>query len=325
MKLLGERAWSLPRWLDRRLPVLDAEGEAITHQLSLAQWPTPDALPGIHGEGLVAATDAAPLLEGIDLDLAPGSTLLLAGRAASRRALTLALTGRLALTAGNLKVLGLVQPQQSGQLRRRATFVDGASPDAVRALTEPVGDLAVIDDADRLTDAARAAVGRLVRDPRRHARPGRARTAAPRSACPPCWAGAARRPRWRRTPPLPVVLPPQRIDSPDAEGVLVTTGGAAHDSPEIRWSALIAALLVPVLLAGGLLWGVSGGDARVRQVRAAIVNLDEMVEVNGQMMPMGRQLAAELVDSDASRTSPGSSRRRPRRPRGWPTASTPPW
>lgn len=66
----------------------------------------------------------------------------------------------------------------------------------------------------------------------------------------------------------------------------------------IRWSALIAALLVPVLLAGGLLWGVSGGDARVRQVRAAIVNLDEMVEINGQMMPMGRQLAAELVSSD---------------------------
>ncbi len=65
-----------------------------------------------------------------------------------------------------------------------------------------------------------------------------------------------------------------------------------------RWSALVAALLVPVLLAGGLLWGVAGGDARVRQVRAAIVNLDEMVEINGQMMPMGRQLAAELVNSE---------------------------
>ncbi|MFV0453264.1 MAG: MMPL family transporter, partial [Propioniciclava sp.] len=28
MKLLGARAWHLPRWLERRLPVLDAEGEA---------------------------------------------------------------------------------------------------------------------------------------------------------------------------------------------------------------------------------------------------------------------------------------------------------
>lgn len=65
-----------------------------------------------------------------------------------------------------------------------------------------------------------------------------------------------------------------------------------------RWSTLLAALLVPVVLAGGLLWGTAGGDARLRQVRAAIVNLDEMVEINGQAMPMGRQLAAELVNSD---------------------------
>ncbi len=212
MKLLGERAWALPRWLDRRLPILDAEGEAITHQLSLARWPNPDALPGIHGEGLKAATDAADLLAGIDLDLEPGGTLLLAGPAASRRALTLALTGRLALTGGKLKVLGLVQPQQAGTLRRRATFVDGASPDAARALGGPVGDLAVIDDADRLTQAARAAVGDLVRNPDvtlvlAASDAGAIAALAPDAA-------------------PPVVLPRQRIESPDATGVLVTGGVA---------------------------------------------------------------------------------------------------
>ncbi|MDO5533473.1 MAG: YhgE/Pip family protein, partial [Propionibacteriaceae bacterium] len=65
-----------------------------------------------------------------------------------------------------------------------------------------------------------------------------------------------------------------------------------------RWTTLIALLLVPLLTAGGFLWGTAYADTGLRGVQAAVVNLDEMVEVNGQMMPMGRQLTAELVDSD---------------------------
>ena len=30
MAMLGDRAWSLPKWLDRRLPNLDIEGEGLT-------------------------------------------------------------------------------------------------------------------------------------------------------------------------------------------------------------------------------------------------------------------------------------------------------
>ena len=65
-----------------------------------------------------------------------------------------------------------------------------------------------------------------------------------------------------------------------------------------RWTTWVALLLVPVLIAGGLLAGTWRADTDLRRVTAAVVNLDEMVEVNGQMMPLGRQLAAELVDSD---------------------------
>lgn len=162
MRLLGDRAWWLPAWLERRLPVLDAEGEAITHQLELADWPAPDSRSAIHAEGLAAATHEVSLFERLDLDVAPGGVLLVTGTPASRRALTLALSGRLALSGGNLKVLGLVLPQQGGELRRRATFVDAASPDAARALADPVGDLVVVDDADRLDAAGRAALARLI-------------------------------------------------------------------------------------------------------------------------------------------------------------------
>ncbi|MFP5415312.1 MAG: MMPL family transporter, partial [Actinomycetes bacterium] len=165
MKLLHGRAWWLPRWLARRMPHMDAEGEALTHQLALTDWPHPGADQRIYGEGLAAATDDITLFDGLALDLPPGRTLVLQGPGASRRALTLALTGRLALTSGELKVLGLVLPQQAGELRRRATFVDGAAPDAVATLAGPAGELVAVDDADRLPAEARRHLSRLASDP----------------------------------------------------------------------------------------------------------------------------------------------------------------
>jgi len=172
MKLLRGRAWWLPAWLDKRLPSMDAEGEAITHQLSLADWPYAGADHAIYGEGLGAQTDGSFLFGGIDLDVAPGRTLVLDGPPASRRALTLALTGRLALTSGELKVLGLVLPQQARDLRRRAVWVDATDPDAVRVLervearAEDSGiALVAIDDADRLSGPGRTAVARLAAHP----------------------------------------------------------------------------------------------------------------------------------------------------------------
>ena len=65
-----------------------------------------------------------------------------------------------------------------------------------------------------------------------------------------------------------------------------------------RWTTIVALLLVPMLVAGGFLWGTWNANPRLRTVKAAIVNLDEMVEINGQKMPLGRQLSAELVNSD---------------------------
>lgn len=170
MKLLRIKAWWLPAWLDRRLPTMDAEGEAITHQLALADWPHPGADHAIYGEGLGAATPTTTLFGGVDLAVAPGRTLVLDGPAPSRRALTLALTGRLALTSGELKVLGLVLPQQAGELRRRSVWLDGTDPDAARLLEKAstgsaTVKLVAIDDADRLSAPARAVVARLASDP----------------------------------------------------------------------------------------------------------------------------------------------------------------
>lgn len=162
MKLLGERAWWLPGWLSRHMPVMDIEGEALTQQLRLADWPVPGSRHAVYGEGLGLATGDTVLFAGVDLELEPGQTLLVTGAAPARSALLLALTGRLRLTSGELKVLGRVLPQEAADLRRCSTFVTGTWPDAESVLAAPVGDLVVVDDADRLSSGGRAALSRLV-------------------------------------------------------------------------------------------------------------------------------------------------------------------
>lgn len=157
MRLLHGRAWWLPKWLAARMPVLDAEGEAITHQLALADWPSPDADHAVYGERL----SASGLFTDLNLDIPRGTHIEVDGPPAARRALLLALTGRLALTGGDLKVLGLVLPQQARQVRRQATFVDGTDPDAARLLRDPVGPLVAVHDADRLDAAGSEALARL--------------------------------------------------------------------------------------------------------------------------------------------------------------------
>ncbi len=63
------------------------------------------------------------------------------------------------------------------------------------------------------------------------------------------------------------------------------------------WLTAIGLVLVPVLVAAGLLAATWGASGRLRHVEAAVVNLDKAVTINGQMVPLGRQMSAALVDS----------------------------
>lgn len=68
----------------------------------------------------------------------------------------------------------------------------------------------------------------------------------------------------------------------------------------IKWPALVALILLPLLAVAALI-GLSSRSNEA--VSAAVVNLDEAVKVNGQLVPMGRQLAAAMVDRDGDNVS----------------------
>lgn len=70
------------------------------------------------------------------------------------------------------------------------------------------------------------------------------------------------------------------------------------------WITLLGLLLVPLTVAGLFVWGLWNPTERLEHVTAAVVNEDEPVEVDGQLVPLGRVLAGELIagsDDDETR------------------------
>lgn len=173
MALLGDKAWWMPRWLERALPHFDIEGEAVERELALASWPEPETTAAVVGEGLsVSADDGAGdtivLFDGATFRVEPGGTLLVTGEPRAVRAFGLAVAGRLAPSDGLLRVAGHLLPGRAAWVRAHvgvALLADAEDP--VRELRRALGgrtSLVVIDGIDALDPAGRDQAAALLRD-----------------------------------------------------------------------------------------------------------------------------------------------------------------
>ncbi|MEY9950614.1 YhgE/Pip family protein [Leifsonia sp. EB34] len=63
----------------------------------------------------------------------------------------------------------------------------------------------------------------------------------------------------------------------------------------VTWLTIVGIVLVPLVIGGLLVWALWNPTARLGEVKAAVVNLDQPVTVNGQIVPLGRQMAAGLL------------------------------
>lgn len=63
---------------------------------------------------------------------------------------------------------------------------------------------------------------------------------------------------------------------------------------------LLGLVLVPLVVGGLLTWALWQPTERLDRMQAAVVNLDTPVQIDGQIVPLGRQLAAALVTSDGA-------------------------
>lgn len=157
MAILGERAWQIPAWLEMILPSVDIEGEAVERERHLAAWPGDDSI--VAADGLVLSADA-PIVEGLSLRVAPGEALVATGGDSRvRRAIALAVAGRLTPDAGKLRVAGHLLPGRAAWVRGHVGSVLVDDPDAalldLREALRGRSSLVVIDGIDRLTGGQR--------------------------------------------------------------------------------------------------------------------------------------------------------------------------
>lgn len=164
MAILGERAWELPAWLEKILPRVDVEGEAVERERHLAAWP---------GDGSIVAADDLVLTEagidGLHLRVRPGGALLLTGSSgAALRALALTIAGRVTPDAGRLRVAGHLLPGRAAWVRAHVGALiatDAGVP--ASELSEALRDrpaVVVIDGVERLPLAARDQIAARLRD-----------------------------------------------------------------------------------------------------------------------------------------------------------------
>ena len=169
LALLGDKAWWLPRWLDRRLPSFDVEGEALEHMLSLRDWPYPGCTDVLRTENYSVRDHNGSLTAPSDLHLAPGQVLVMEGQPEIRTPMLLGLAGRVRAIDGRVKVAGLVLPEQAGGVRRRVAFVEGdrgtVRADLAAALRDQQVELIIVDGADAVGNHdERAAIASLIEE-----------------------------------------------------------------------------------------------------------------------------------------------------------------
>jgi RND superfamily putative drug exporter len=157
MALLGEKAWWLPRWLDRLLPSFDVEGSALAEELALADWPGGEPT-SLVAEGLVAGDADLALHAPVDLRVPVGGRLLVTGEPAQRSALLLCLAGRLPAAQGKARAAGQLL-EHAGHVRRRVTHLDlRRTPHSLEVLARVAADpgdpgrVVIVDNADAAAD-----------------------------------------------------------------------------------------------------------------------------------------------------------------------------
>jgi RND superfamily putative drug exporter len=157
MRLMGERGWWLPRWLDRNLPVLDVEGRGLARALEHEDWTRRRGPAVVRAEGVTLGEGDDLVITGFDLVLRAGQIALVRSDSLlARRALAATLGARLRPSGGRLVVTDHVLPDGTAAVQAQTAVI--------RAFDDPVpghARLVVVDDPGerRWNRAAELAAG----------------------------------------------------------------------------------------------------------------------------------------------------------------------
>ncbi|WP_433719027.1 MMPL family transporter [Microbacterium laevaniformans] len=190
MALLGEKAWWMPRWLDRALPHFDIEGEAVERELALTAWPEPGYTGALAADELSVRVEGGSgvgditLFHAESIRLEQGGTLLAtAADPRAGRAFVLTVAGRVDPSEGRLRVAGHLLPGRGAWVRAHVgvALLDGAAAPLTELRRALAGGttMVAIDGLDTLNGADRDQAAALLRDAQERAAARTARGGAP--------------------------------------------------------------------------------------------------------------------------------------------------
>ncbi|MGO4536074.1 MMPL family transporter [Leifsonia sp. 2MCAF36] len=157
LQLLGDKAWWMPRWLDRILPSFDVEGDGLQKELELAEWPEPGTQTVAAADGLTVSARKRRLVGDVSFRLGNGEAFVVhGGDRTAALALLMAITGRTHVDGGTVKVAGFVLPTRGSAVRSRTSIVrldHSETPvDDIRRALASGPQLLALDAADSVTD-----------------------------------------------------------------------------------------------------------------------------------------------------------------------------
>ncbi|WP_228484722.1 MMPL family transporter [Microbacterium cremeum] len=174
MALLGDKAWWIPRWLERVLPHFDIEGEAVERELSLRDWPEPATTAAVVGDGVAVRAEGGrtvgdvALFEEAAFRVEPGGTLVATGDPRAAQAFALAIAGRVPISDGRLRVGGHLLPERAVWVRAHVGLaLLGDADDRVQSLRRALAGgatVVVVDGIDALDAAERDQAAAALQD-----------------------------------------------------------------------------------------------------------------------------------------------------------------
>ena len=127
LELFGQKAWTLPAALERRLPHVDVEGEGLHRRVALQAWPRVVSTAAITAASVTTEGPDGPVFNDVSVEVEAGDWLVIHGPSgAGKTALLLTFAGRMAFDTGRLRVNGHLLPQEVSRVRHSVALAEFA-------------------------------------------------------------------------------------------------------------------------------------------------------------------------------------------------------
>ena len=125
LQLFGAQSWALPRMLDKVMPHVDVEGEALHRRVELESWPSRGSDAAITSAGLTTSAAEGVVFNDVTTALPAGDWLIVHGPSGSgKTALLLTFAGRMPFSDGRLRVAGHLLPQEARAVRKAVALAE---------------------------------------------------------------------------------------------------------------------------------------------------------------------------------------------------------